>query len=80
MHSLYAIQRVTFSLSYPQNLLYSIFYALYEQRIISIKGFTSWYNGDDMSNQKGVAVTAVRQFIVSISEGESEHSSSEEEH
>lgn len=79
MHALYAVQRVAHSLSYPQQLLQSIFAALYEQKIISIKGFLSWYHGDDMSYQKGVAITALRTFIITIYEGESEHSSSDED-
>uniref|UniRef100_A0A336LVE8 CSON005850 protein n=1 Tax=Culicoides sonorensis TaxID=179676 RepID=A0A336LVE8_CULSO len=78
LESLIAINGVVHKLQYPQNLLHNIFSQLYDETVISRKGFLTWYNNKDFSN--GIAKTLLRQWLMSneLYEEDSEHSSGEE--
>lgn len=78
IESLTAIQRVVQSLEYPKSMLHNIFSQLYDEAVISRKGFLTWYNNKDMSFSNGVAKSLLRQWLMNISEEGSEHSSGEE--
>jgi translation initiation factor 4G len=72
--ALFALQALMHELEHPNKLLATIFFALYNNDVISEDGFEAWlnYNDSDELEGKGVATKSTNTFFTWMRENEGE--------